>query len=214
MQRIRLLVGTSRSRDHSHWFVHSGTESAQLEVVAHARNGAEVIQKAAELRPEAVLVDADISGLDVLGLTGPLGLPGSDARAVLFCLHMPTEAEASSRVLATACTYVLDRAKLNDVAQVIQVVHASSCVHTSEVARLSRIDAAPIDTVLTMREREILAFVVREMTSREIGARLGISPRTVDAHRASVMKKLGIHTMVGLVRYALEHGVLDPAAKH
>ena len=208
MHRIRLLVGTSRSRTNSHWFVHRDTESSRLEVVAHARDGTEVVQKAAELRPEAVLVDADISGLESLGLAGQLGIENSKARALLFCLHAPSENEESGRVLASACTYVLSSSELNDVAQVIEVIHAKNCVHTHDADSLPQ--ARPVGDSLTGREREVLGFVVREMTSREIGAILGISPRTVDAHRANVMRKLGTHTIAGLVRYALEHGEPDP----
>lgn len=204
--RIRLIVGTSRSRNHSHWFVHGGTASSELEIIAHARDGSEVIRKAAELHPEAVLVDTEISGIDALGLSTSFGERDADARAVLFCLHDPGTSDSSPRVLATACTYILNSADLTDVAQVIQRVHARNCPHAAAPARKKPF---PTDVALTDREMQVLRYVVRAMTSREIGEHLRISPRTVDAHRSNVMKKLGIHTVAGLVRYAYEHQVFD-----
>lgn len=203
--RIRLLVGTSRSRNHSHWFVHGGTASSELEIIAHARDGSEVLRKAAELHPEAVLVDTEISGIDALGLSTSFGERDADARAVLFCLHDPGPSESSPRVLATACTYILNSADLSDVAHVIQRVHARDCPH----AGADRQKPLPMDVTLTDRELQVLRYVARAMTSREIGEHLRISPRTVDAHRSNVMKKLGIHTVAGLVRYAYEHRVFD-----
>jgi DNA-binding NarL/FixJ family response regulator len=211
MNRIRLLVGTGRSRTLPERFVHGGSGAASLEIVAQAHDGSAVIRKAAELRPEAVLVDTEMSGLEVLGLSGQLGRRGADARAVLFCLHAPTQTEASQHVLTSACAYVLDSTDLDDVARVIQDVHGSRCMHATESSNV--VAPAKIADVLTLREREVLGFVAREMTSKEIGGVLRISPRTVDAHRANVMKKLGIHTIAGLVRYAVERGILDRETK-
>ncbi|MCD4687598.1 MAG: response regulator transcription factor, partial [Anaerolineae bacterium] len=59
---------------------------------------------------------------------------------------------------------------------------------------------------LTRREREVLQWVVDGLTSAEIGQRLGISPRTVEKHRANMMQKLGVRNQADLVRYALQHG--------
>jgi DNA-binding NarL/FixJ family response regulator len=61
--------------------------------------------------------------------------------------------------------------------------------------------------VLSPREREVLRSIAQGRANKEIGAELGISTRTVEAHRQALMKKLGIHTVAGLTRYCLEHGI-------
>jgi RNA polymerase sigma factor (sigma-70 family) len=60
---------------------------------------------------------------------------------------------------------------------------------------------------LTRREREVLLLVANGLTNREIGERLEISPRTVETHRERVMSKLRIHTVAGLTRFVVEHGL-------
>lgn len=69
-------------------------------------------------------------------------------------------------------------------------------------------DAPSLD-VITPRQREILGLVARSHTSREIGEMLGISPRTVETHRANMMQRLGIHDVAGLVRFAVSCGLVD-----
>lgn len=70
-------------------------------------------------------------------------------------------------------------------------------------------DAPSLDEI-TPRQREILELVARSHTSREIGEMLGISPRTVETHRANMMQRLGIHDVAGLVRFAVSSGLVEP----
>jgi DNA-binding NarL/FixJ family response regulator len=63
--------------------------------------------------------------------------------------------------------------------------------------------------VLTGREREVLTLIAKGRTNKEIGAELGISPRTVESHRESVVRKLRIRTVAGLTRFAIEAGLVD-----
>lgn len=70
--------------------------------------------------------------------------------------------------------------------------------------------AAPSVEDITPRQREILRMVARSHTSREIGEKLDISPRTVETHRANMMQRLGIHDVAGLVRFAISEGLVEP----
>lgn len=63
---------------------------------------------------------------------------------------------------------------------------------------------------ITPRQKEILRMVARSYTSREIGEKLEISPRTVETHRANMMQRLGIHDVAGLVRFAIAEGLVEP----
>jgi two-component system, NarL family, response regulator NreC len=79
-------------------------------------------------------------------------------------------------------------------------------------AYAEKAQAAPLDLyeTLTTREREVLQLCAEGYSSTEMAARLGISPRTADTHRANLMRKLGLQGQTDLVRYALRRGILPP----
>lgn len=80
-----------------------------------------------------------------------------------------------------------------------------------QVSRTTELDRGQLrEPRLTLREREVLAFIARGATSREIGLDLGISRRTVGAHRENLARKLGTSSIAGLVRYAIAHGLAEP----
>jgi DNA-binding NarL/FixJ family response regulator len=99
-----------------------------------------------------------------------------------------------------------------DIRQAIRAVRAGDSFFSPPAARhlaaavQNDLAAAGLDA-LTARERDVLARVARGLTNREIGAELGISVRTVEAHRDSLMRKLGIRTVAGLTRFAMERGL-------
>ncbi len=212
MSRLRLLIG-SRVPVRPPGASRATAGSSRFEVVAHARNGTEVLRKVLELRPDVVLVHIDLQGLDAIAPTSAIAPPPSRVRALLLCLHVPSSDPPPLHVLATLCTYALDTTDLDAVAHVVDGDHARLCPYAKLERSGRRSPALRVKDSLTPREREVLGYVAREKTSREIGGELGISPRTVDAHRANVMKKLNIHTVAGLTRYALERGMLDPEAR-
>ena len=77
----------------------------------------------------------------------------------------------------------------------------------------SRIDRPRRDvdpTRLTPRQRLVLVLVADGLTTKEISKKLGLNERTVDGHRWRLMRRLGIHTVAGLTRYAVRHGIVDP----
>jgi DNA-binding NarL/FixJ family response regulator len=102
----------------------------------------------------------------------------------------------------------------------VSALHAGQSYYSPQVAgaladALRSRSAAPVPErapsaaeVLTARERQILALIAEGRTNREIGAKLGISTRTVEAHRDSLMRKLGIRTVAGLTRLAIEQGIV------
>jgi DNA-binding NarL/FixJ family response regulator len=115
-----------------------------------------------------------------------------------------------------AVAYVLKDASADELVQAVRAV-ASGRRYLSPALSERAVDtyvqkareAEPAThEVLTSREREVLQLVAEGYTASDIGARLGLSPRTVETHRASVMRKLGLHTRTDLIRYGLRHGIL------
>jgi DNA-binding NarL/FixJ family response regulator len=108
----------------------------------------------------------------------------------------------------------------------VRAVHEGNAYFTPSVARhltaALRDEAAPPPAPdhsaalesLTAREREVLALVAAGQTNKQVAAALGISPRTVEAHRESLMRKVGIRTVAGLTRLAIEAGLVDQSTRH
>jgi DNA-binding NarL/FixJ family response regulator len=114
--------------------------------------------------------------------------------------------------------YLLKDSAGEELRAAIRAVHAGGTFFSPAVVRrLSTADAvaerSPAAQLeqLTPRERDVLAGVARGLTNKAIAAELGISRRTVEAHRESLMRKLEIHSVAGLTRFALEAGMVAPA---
>jgi DNA-binding NarL/FixJ family response regulator len=117
---------------------------------------------------------------------------------------------------AGARGYILKDSAPSDVTRAIEAVHAGDPFYTVGTARLMLEDARheleaaapPASEDLTPREREILSMACEGLRSAEIARRLDLSIRTIDAHRRNIKRKLGIHSMAGLTRYAMKNGLI------
>jgi DNA-binding NarL/FixJ family response regulator len=117
-----------------------------------------------------------------------------------------------------AAAYVLKESSAADLVQAVREVVAgrrylspplSERAIEAYIQRAKETTLDPYET-LTNREREVLHLAAEGHTNVEIGTRLSISPRTVETHRANMMRKLGLHTQTDLIRYALRRGILPP----
>ena len=115
-----------------------------------------------------------------------------------------------------AAGYVLKEASIPEVAQAVREVAAGRRYLSQPLSERAielyaeKAQAAPLDLyeTLTSREREVLQLCAEGYSSTEMAARLGISPRTADTHRANLMRKLGLQRQNDLVRYAVRRGIL------
>jgi DNA-binding CsgD family transcriptional regulator len=85
----------------------------------------------------------------------------------------------------------------------------TSRVLESEKTESASAEETPIDT-LSHRQQEILKMIAEDLTSREIGDRLGVSTKTVEFHRINIKERLGVKGVAGMVRYAIRTGLLEP----
>ncbi len=184
-------------------------------LVGEAADGLEVVALVERLHPQVLVLDLMLPGLSGLEIMRQVGrrIPGT--RVVILSMHA-NEAYVAESLRHGAFGYVL---KGSHAAELVRAVREAAAGRRYLSPPLNERDIAayvqqaespaldPYDT-LTTREREVLHLVAEGRTSVEIGQRLFISPRTVESHRANLMRKLNLETHTDLVRYALRRGIL------
>lgn len=197
------------------------SDPAEFTVVGEASSPAEAIESVAHLGPDVVVLDISMPGGSGLAAVAELLERAPAAHILMLSVHDDTEYVLES-VRAGAHGYLRKDSTPAELRAAIASVHAGQRYYSPHVAGVlaealrSGTDrpkpAGPprATDVLTARELEILGHIADGATNREIGTRLGISTRTVEAHRDSLMRKLGIRTVAGLTRLAIEQGIMKP----
>lgn len=197
---------------------HVLSAGAEFTVVGEAQSGAEAIASAAQLQPNVVVLDISMPGGSGLHAVGEILERASGVRVLMLSVHDDVEYVLES-VRAGAHGYLRKDSTPAELREAIRALHAGRTHFSPAVAdqmaeamrkgNEARQDPPKRATdVLTGRERQILVHIAQGKTNKEIGAELGISTRTVEAHRDSLMRKLGIRTVAGLTRLSLEQGLL------
>jgi DNA-binding NarL/FixJ family response regulator len=185
-----------------------------FEVVGEAANGKEALSLTEKLRPDVVVLDISMPDISGLELAARLRRGGGGARVLILSMHNNSEYVLES-VRAGADGYLLKDTAATELRTAIRAVCQGESYFSPPVAsRLSAAvrgehDAQPggLDQ-LTGREREVLHGIAQGRTNKEIATELGISHRTVETHRESLMRKLRIRTVAELTRFALGAGIL------
>ncbi len=187
-----------------------------IEVVGEAADGEEALRQVREKRPDVVLLDVMMPGLSALSVLRQLRKTHPEVR-VLILSQYGHPAQVLPLLENGAAGYLLKEASDADVVRAVRVVHEGKTYLYPPIAKMV-VDAlacgrehAP-EGCLTQREREVLILVAQGYTNKEIARLLGISPKTVDVHRTRMMKKLNLHNVADIVRYAVRHRLIDPWA--
>lgn len=185
-----------------------------LAIVGEASDGMGVLRMIQDLSPHIVLMDIAMPGLNGIETTRHLHNSRAEAKVLILSVHDEREYLLES-FRAGARGYLLKDSAPSDVIRAIEAVHAGDPFYTVGTARLLLEDAQgmresppPASEDLTAREKEILRLACEGLKSSEIAIRLAVSIRTIDAHRRNIKRKLGVHTMAGLTRYALKNGLI------
>jgi two-component system response regulator NreC len=184
-------------------------------VAGEVSDGVETVRLVERIKPNVLVVDLMMPGLNGLEVTRQLRQRAPETRVILLSMHA-NEAYVLEALRNGAGGYVLKDSTAADLVKAIRAVAAghkylSAPFSDSAIeAYLQKAKEAPLEPheTLTSREREVLQLVAEGRTSAEIARRLFISVRTVEVHRAHLMRKLGFHSQTDLIRYALTHGIL------
>jgi DNA-binding NarL/FixJ family response regulator len=183
-------------------------------VVGEASTGTEALELVASLRPDVAVLDISMPGLSGLRVAAELRERAPETQVLVLSMHDNTEYVLES-LRAGVHGYLLKDTAATELRGAIRAVRRGESFFSPPIAaRLSAVvrgDPAASSGalgLLTARERQVLAGVARGHTNREMAAQLGISPRTVESHRENLMKKLGVRTVAGLTRLALEAGLV------
>jgi len=188
---------------------------AGWEVCAEAGSGDEAVAQAAAHRPHVAIVDAMMPGMDGLTATRRIRERAPDTEVCVFTMH-ETEELVSDVLAAGARGYVLksDPSRLLLAAVEALARHCSFLTPSLSDALVSRFGRrsgrGPAGvSPLTTREREVVRLLAVGRGNKEIGSVLGISVKTVESHRANIMRKLELDTIVDLVRYAVRNRLVE-----
>jgi DNA-binding NarL/FixJ family response regulator len=186
-----------------------------FEIVAEAGSGEEAVKAAARLHPDVVILDLSMPGEGGLSAVARLREVAPAARSLILSVHDHPEYVLEA-VRAGAQGYIRKDTSPVELRQAIRAVHRGEAFFSSPVAR--QLSAAVRQETqreergeklerLTERERQVLAGIAAGSTSKAIALQLGLSPRTVEAYREKLMRKLAIRTVAGLTRFALDNGI-------
>jgi DNA-binding NarL/FixJ family response regulator len=190
-------------------------EEPGFEIVAEAATGEAALAQALEIRPDVVVLDISMPGQSGLEVAAALHDRLPDARVLILSMHDNPEYVLEA-VRAGAHAYLLKDSAATELRSAVRAVHGGEAYYSPPIAgRLSEAVRGELESTqrsqaldaLTAREREVLVGIVQGQTNKEIAAGLGISHRTVETHRESVMRKLRIRTVAGLTRFAMEVGL-------
>jgi two-component system response regulator NreC len=216
MRKTRVLIVDD------HTIVRDGISSllalaGDIEVVGEAANGREGLEKAAKLQPDVVLMDISMPIMGGLEATRRIHKEFPEIKILILTQYDDKE-HVFPAIQAGASGFISKTAASSELTAGVRAVAAGESYLSPAIAKLFVEDyqrVAPLEDkddpykALTDRERDMLKLVVEGYKTRQIAEMLAITPKTVEAHKASLMKKLGIHSNLELVKYALRRGIIS-----
>ncbi|MDX2001182.1 MAG: response regulator transcription factor [Chitinophagales bacterium] len=216
MKKIKILIVDD------HPMIRHGIKSLldgdQYEVSDEASNGEEALQKLARAKFDLVIMDIKMPEMNGIEATEEIVKRYPDVR--VLAISMYDEQRYIMKMLqAGAMGYVLKNTGKQELMTAVNTVMQGESYFSQEVSSIMmsqfmtrkpvQTENAKLDITLTKRETEIIRLIAEELTNSEIADRLGISPRTVDTHRRNLLQKLDVKNTAGLVKYAIQHNILD-----
>ena len=186
-----------------------------VKVVGEARNGREALRLVKERKPDLILMDVAMPGLNGLEATARVSKEFPDVRVIILSMYA-NEEYVREAINAGAAGYLVKRSAATELERAITAVARGEKYFSplvSAYVKGARAGHPTADRVwierLTPRQREILQLVAERHSTKDIAGILSISVKTVETHRAQLMERLDIHDVPGLVRFAIRAGLVS-----
>ena len=185
------------------------------EVCGEATTGRDAVEQSRRLRPDVVVMDLSLPELNGLDATRQILKDTPDTEVLVLTMHHSEEL-ARDVLQAGARGYVLKSDADENLIIAVDSLRQHKPFLTSTVTEfvldgyVRRGDGAQEDLALTAREREIVQLVAEGQSNKAAATTLGISVKTIEAHRANIMRKLHLHSVSDLVRYAIRNKIVTP----
>src|SRR6478736_2500834 len=213
-QPIRLLIVDD------HPVVRRGSQmslaqNTKIQIVGEACDGREALVRAHQLNPDVVLMDIDMPQMTGLAVTDLLRREMPEVKVLILSTY--SNSDYVMRIIQCGARgFVLKDAAAEEVAHAVEAVQAGGTHFSPDVARVAlnhvvrggEDKSAPLAR-LTNREREVLLYIAEGFSNKEIACQLSIGVRTVETHRERIMRKLDIHSIAGLTRFAIAQGLVS-----
>lgn len=185
----------------------------EIDVVGSAQNGNDVIDMVRELKPDVVLMDISLPGMNGVDVTRIINRDFNNVKVLALSMH--AEKKFILEMLkAGACGYMLKDTAFDEIVRAIKTVYESNnylSPSITDVVIQGALDDGEKETTvydaLSGRERQVLQLLSEGRTTKQAAADLHISPKTVETHRAKIMDKLKLDNLAELTKYALKEGL-------
>jgi two-component system response regulator NreC len=213
---IRILLAD----DHAivrHGLSRSIQQEDDMEVVGQAENGLATIRLVKELSPDIVVMDISMPDINGMDATREIVRDFPEVKIIALSMHSAKKF-VREMFKAGASGYLLKDCEFDELANAIRTVNSGKSYLSPEITdvvvdsyvRTSTEDESSVFSDLTKRERQVLQLMAEGKTTKQIGLKLHISPKTVEAHRLRVMEKLNIDNVAQLTKYAIQEGLTSP----
>ena len=216
MKTVRILLADD------HKVVRQGTRALlstipEWEIVGEADNGRDAVSLTAELKPDIVILDIAMPELNGLDAARQIKKISPETEVLIFTaqeaeelVHDVFDSGARSYIMKTdAADHLIDAIKALSEHKHFFTSRISEIVFARYIQGKKPLEGTPEKSRITDREREVVQLLAEGKSSKEVAAVLGISVRTVETHRAAIMKKLGLKSFSELIRYAVRNKIVE-----
>lgn len=194
-------------------------EQPDWELAAEARDGREAVERTKQLKPDVAIMDVDMPSLNGLDATRQIAKNALQTKVLLLAPH-DTDQLLAQAMGAGAHGYLLKSDTADELVCAVEALRNGRSFFTARAAR--EVLEGYLEAVKTTgregykdarrlsgREREVVQLLAEGRSNKEVGLALKISVKTAETHRANIMQKIGSHSVVGLVRYAIRNHIIE-----
>jgi DNA-binding NarL/FixJ family response regulator len=188
-----------------------------MEVVGEAGDGRQAVKIAEKIKPDLVVLDISMPLLNGIEATRQIIKAAPKTKVIILSMYKDRQ-YITEALKAGALGYIAKEESFNRLVTAIKTVlkgriylcpDTENIVLGNFVRQLQSANSSASRSPLTYREREVLQLIAEGKTGKDIAGILFVSPTTIDTHRRNIMRKLGIHTTAGLVKYAIQHKIIS-----